>query len=88
MCDNKEQSETLPKISKGVRYYYRHREEILEQKRQKKLEDPEYQAKLLEKERKKAEKAEVERLRAEKRELRKKKAEQILNLGAIPSGSN
>ena len=35
----------LPKVSKTIRYYYRHREEILEQRRQKRLEDPEYQAK-------------------------------------------
>ena len=80
MCDNKEQSETLPKISKGVRYYYRHREEILEQKRQKKLEDPEYQAKLLEKERKKAEKAEEAKRLKEARRLRAKKRAEILGI--------
>lgn len=41
------ESETmkLPKNCKENRYYYRHREEILERKRQKRLEDPEYQAK-------------------------------------------
>ncbi len=33
------------KNCKENRYYYRHREEILERKRQKRLEDPEYQAK-------------------------------------------
>jgi hypothetical protein len=43
----------LPKNSKENRYYYRHREEILEKRRQKKLEDPEYQAKQKEKEEKK-----------------------------------
>lgn len=40
-----ETKEKLPKNCKENRYYYRHREEILERKRQKRLEDPEYQAK-------------------------------------------
>lgn len=35
----------LPKDCKENRYYYRHREEILEKRRQKRLQDPEYQAK-------------------------------------------
>lgn len=40
-----EQEQKLPKNNKCNRYYYRHREDILEKKRQKRLEDPEYQAK-------------------------------------------
>jgi predicted metal-dependent peptidase len=42
---SQDDSTTLPKISKVTRYYYKHREEILEKKKQKRLEDPEYQAK-------------------------------------------
>lgn len=79
-----------PKNCKENRYYYRHREEILEKKRQKRLEDPEIQAKLKAKEderqRKKAEREELERKRAEKRELRKKFANQVLNQGMVSSG--
>lgn len=65
----------LPKICKENRYYYRHREEILEKKRQKKLEDPEYRVKYEERQRKKAEREALERARAEKREIRKKVVE-------------
>jgi len=39
----------MPKNCKENRYYYRHREEILAQKREKRLEDPVYQAKQKEK---------------------------------------
>ena len=74
----------LPKNCKENRYYYRHREEILERKRQKKLEDPEYVAKCEERQRKKAEREELEKKRAEKRELRKKAVDQILNPAPIP----
>ena len=35
--------EKMVKNTKGNRYYYRHREDILEKLRQKKEEDPEYQ---------------------------------------------
>lgn len=72
----------LPKNCKENRYYYRHREEILERRLQKKLEDPEYQAKYEEKQKRKAEKEELEKKRAEKRELRKKVVETLL----VPSG--
>jgi hypothetical protein len=69
----------LPKNSKENRYYYRHREELLEKRRLKLLEDPEYQAKLKEREEKKKQREELEKKRAEKRELRKKIVEQFLN---------
>jgi hypothetical protein len=79
----------LPKNCKENRYYYRHREEILEKKRQKRLEDPEYKAKYEERQKKKAEREEVEKQREEKRKLRKKVVEQILNAGTeILSGAN
>ena len=64
---------------KEMKYYYRHREEILEKKREKRLEDPEYKAKYEERQRKKAEREELERKRKEKREQTKKMVEQILN---------
>jgi len=46
----------MPKNCKENRYYYRHREEILEKNRQKRLNDPNYQAKQKEKEEKKKQK--------------------------------
>lgn len=78
----------LPKNSKENRYYYRHREDILEKKLQKRLEDPEYAAKYEERQKKKAERDVIERQRAEKRELRKKVVEQLLNPAGILSGVN
>lgn len=81
-----EPEQKLPKNCKENRYYYRHREEILERKKQKRLEDPEYQAKYEERQKKKAEREEIERQRAEKRELRKKIVEQILNPVEVSPG--
>ena len=49
--------ETSKNTNKCMKYYYLHREEILEKRRLKKLEDPDYKAKLEEKEKAKAEKA-------------------------------
>jgi hypothetical protein len=80
------EEQKLPKNCKENRYYYRHREEILERKKQKRLEDPEYQAKYEERQKKKAEREEIERQRAEKRELRKKIVEQILNPVEVSPG--
>jgi len=82
--DTKNETEDI-KPPKEMKYYYRHREEILEKKRQKRLEDPEYQAKYEERQRKKAEREELERKRKEKREQTKKIVEQILNL-SVPTG--
>jgi len=63
--------ETSKNTTKCMKYYYLHREEILEKRRLKKLEDPEYKAKLEEKEKVRAEKvAEVERLKILKEEER------------------
>ncbi len=73
----------IPKDNKSNRHYYRHREEILEKRRQKKLENPEYVAKMQERERKKQER---EALRQEEKE--KKKAEKVNKkkeaLGLLP----
>lgn len=38
-------SDAKPKVCKEIKYYYTHRDEILQKRRQKRLEDPEYQAK-------------------------------------------
>ena len=67
----------LPKNTKGIKYYYRHREEILEKRMQKKMEDPEYQAKQVAKEEaKKAKEEEVKKAKEEKRILKLKEKEE------------
>lgn len=70
----------LPKNSKVTRYYYKHREEILERKKLKRLEDPEYQAKQKAKEeakKKKEEEKQQNKLNSQekKRERARAKAE-------------
>jgi hypothetical protein len=68
---------TLPKIRKEIKYYYTHHDEILERRRQKRLEDPEYQAKQQAKQQKKEDKVLQHKLKLEERakERAKKKAE-------------
>jgi hypothetical protein len=56
----------IPKNSKENRYYYKHREEILEKRLLKKLENPEYEQKQGLKAQKELLKAEKQRLKAEK----------------------
>jgi hypothetical protein len=80
----------LPKNSKENRYYYRHREELLEKRRLKRLQDPEYQAKLKEREEKKKQKEEEKKKQRE--EERKRKAEEKAKkkaelLGILPKTS-
>jgi hypothetical protein len=82
-----QQEVKLPKKCKETRYYYKHREEILARRKEKKLEDPEYQAKYEERQRKKAERDALEQERALKRELRKKVVEQLLNPTCVLSGA-
>lgn len=69
----------LPKNTKTIRYYYRNRDEILEKYRLKKLEDPEYQAKLKARENTKKAKEEARKAKEEarkaKEEARKAKEE-------------
>jgi hypothetical protein len=83
----------LPKNCKENRYYYRHREEILEKKRQKRLEDPEYQAKQKAKEDAKRAKEEAKKLKMKElakeksRERAKKKAELLGVLPVVSSGA-
>ena len=83
-----EQEHKLPKNNKCNRYYYRHREDILEKKRQKRLEDPEYQAKQKAKEEaKKAKEEDKLRQKEERgRERAKKKADFLGVLPVILSG--
>jgi len=83
--ESKNETQELKTPCKEIKYYYRHREEILDKRKQKRLEDPEYKAKYEERQRKKAEREELERKRKEKREQTKKMVEQILN-PLIPSG--
>ena len=64
----------LPKMCKEIRYYYRHREELAEKRRQRLLQDPDYQAKQLEKEEKKRAKEE-EKQRAKEEAKRVKEEE-------------
>jgi hypothetical protein len=86
-----EPEQKLPKNCKENRYYYRHRLEILERKKQKRLEDPEYQAKLKAKEEAKKAKEEAKLLKLKEKEERslekvKKKAELLGILPVISSG--
>jgi len=74
----------LPKNCKEVRYYYRNREQILEKRRLKKLEDPEYKAKVEERETKRAELEAVEQEKARKRELKNRALTQYQSTTAIP----
>ena len=82
----------LPKNCKENRYYYRHREEVLEKQRQKRLEDPEYQAKQKAREEAKRAKEEEKKQKMKEiakeksRERAKKKAELLGVLPVIPSG--
>jgi DNA anti-recombination protein RmuC len=67
----------LPKNPKSSRYYYRHREKILEQRQQKKLEDPEYLAK--KQAREEAKKAREE-AKEKAKELKRSKMAQLLGI--------
>jgi hypothetical protein len=86
------EEQKLPKNCKETRYYYRHREDILERKKQKRLEDPEYQAKQLAKEEAKKAKEEEKKLKMKEiakeksRERAKKKAELLGILPVVSSG--
>jgi hypothetical protein len=67
----------LPKNCKETRYYYRNREDILEKRRQKRLEDPEYQAKQKEKEeaKKKREEAALIKLKEKEEAIKSSESE-------------
>ncbi len=80
--------EKLPKNSKANRYYYKNREAILEKKRQKRLEDPEYIAKQKAREdAKRVKEEEKQRAKEERsRERAKRKAEYLGVSPVAPSG--
>jgi len=80
----------LPKNCKENRYYYNHREEILNKRKQKRMEDPEYQIKQKEKEEKKKQKEEEkkEKIKEKGRERAKIKSEHLGILPTIHSGAN
>ena len=68
----------LPKLNKNTRYYYRHREEIAAARKERLMQDPEYQAKQLAKEEAKRAKEEAKQKASEEKEA-KQKAKQKLN---------
>lgn len=70
-------SAKLPKNTKANRYYYKNREAILEKKRQKRLEDPEYQAKVLEREEKKKAKEEEKKAKEEEKKAKEEETKRI-----------
>jgi hypothetical protein len=88
------EEQKLPKNCKENRYYYRNREQILERKRQKRLEDPEYQAKQKAKEDAKKAKEEEKKQKMKEiakeksRERAKKKAELLGVLPVVSSGAD
>jgi hypothetical protein len=70
------EEQKLPKNCKETKYYYTHREQILERKKQKRLEDPEYQAKQLAKEKAKKAKEEAKLLKLKEKEEAIKSSEE------------
>jgi hypothetical protein len=67
----------LPKNTKENRYYYRHREEVLERKRQKRMEDPEYQAKIKAREEAKIAREAAKKAKEEAKEEKRKIVESL-----------
>ena len=86
--ESKNETHELKTPCKEMKYYYRHREEILDKRKQKRLEDPEYQAKQKEKEDKKMQKEEEkkEKIKEKGRERAKMKAERLGILPTVSSG--
>jgi colicin import membrane protein len=64
-------------ITKETKYYYLHREEVLERKRKKRMEDPAYKARCEERAKKKAEKEAAEALKREEKQRKKEERERI-----------
>ena len=65
-------SEVEIKVTKGSRYYYRHREDILASRKEKRMEDDDFKRRYEERERKKSEKERKETERAEMREVKRR----------------
>ncbi len=77
--ESKESNPRLKNSEKCLRYYYRHREELREKRRQKLMEDPEYVAK---QEAKQAKEAEKERKRMEREAMKHAKAKKEVEVKA------
>ena len=86
--ESKNETQEVKSPCKEMKYYYRHREEILDKRKQKRLEDPEYQAKQKAKEEKKKQKEEEkkEKIKEKGRERAKMKAERLGILPIVSSG--
>jgi hypothetical protein len=75
----------LPQLTKGLRYYYKHRDELSAARRERLIQDPEYQAKQAAKEEakrvkeeaKKAKEEAKERAKEEKEKAKKEEAQRI-----------
>jgi len=75
------------KVKKELKYYYRHREEILAKKREKRDADPKYQEKQREKEERKRRAGEEKRKRVEEEKIERAKErarKRIEALGLTP----
>ena len=70
-------SSMVVKVTKGSRYYYRHREDILALRKEKRMEDDDFKRRYEERERKKKEKERKERERVEKREVKRRITEVV-----------
>jgi hypothetical protein len=77
----------VPKNNKYNRYYYKHRDDILEKIRLKKQEDPEYQAKQKAKEDAKIAK-ELEKIRLKEERKRERGMKKAALLGVLPVVNN
>ena len=99
MTDQPIEEIKLPKLTKEIRYYYKHREEILAKQRAKRMEDPDYAARQEQRRKQKEEgearkqeretmmkekKVRDEKLKLERETKRKLKERLILN----PPGEN
>ena len=65
----------LPQLTKGLRYYYKHRDELSAARRERLIQDPEYQAKQAAKEEVKRVKEEAKRAKEEAKERAKEEKE-------------
>lgn len=63
----------LPQLTKGLRYYYKHRDELSAARRERLIQDPEYQAKQAAKEEAKRVKEEAKKAKEEAKERAKEK---------------
>jgi hypothetical protein len=72
MTDQPIEEIKLPKLTKEIRYYYKHRDEILARQRAKRMEDPDYAAR---QEQRMKQKQEEEERKQERETIKKEKME-------------